>query len=349
MTAKNPTADIRSIALAASTTLAMLAPCIVLAESPIERLQADAPSAWGKWGDDDQVGALNYLGAEQVRNGAGAVSGGDVFSLQIPMTHNFGPVFPGRIPMMHYMAQDEASYSSGKNDPLAGGLKFSDDVAFTYLQGTTHVDALGHAWYGDQVYGGVSADSTVHGHSHADVAAIGRRGIVGRAVLLDVGRHMGGDDGRLDPNECITLDDMRATAETQGTSIAEHDIVLVRTGSMERYFDEETNSEWEALTEPGLCYSTELVQWFADMEIPMVGADNLGVEKVVQEIDGDTVIIPLHGALIRDLGVVMSEIYWLQDLAADSAEDGQYEFMLVAAPLQVEQASGSPVNPIAIK
>lgn len=339
----------RSIALTGAAALILGAAPAVFAESAIERIQADAPSAWGKWGDDDQVGALNYLGQTEVKNAAATVSGGDVFSLQIPMTHNFGPVFPGRIPMMHYMSQDEASYSSGKVDELAGGLKFSDDVAFTYLQGTTHVDALGHAWYGDHVYGGVSADSTVHGHAHADVAAIGRRGIVGRAVLLDVGRHMGGDDARLAPNDCITLGDMNATADAQGTTINPRDIVLVRTGSIERYFDEETHDEWAALTEPGLCYSRDMVQWFADMEIPMVGADNLGVEKVVQEIDGETVVIPLHGALIRDLGVVMSEIYWLKDLAADSAEDGQYEFMLVAAPLQVEQASGSPVNPIAIK
>jgi kynurenine formamidase len=60
-------------------------------------------------------------------------------------------------------------------------------------------------------------------------------------------------------------------------------------------------------------------------------------------------IIPLHGALMRDMGVVLSEIWWLDDLAADSAEDGQYTFMLVAAPLKMEEGTGSPVNPVAIK
>ncbi|WP_440996807.1 cyclase family protein [Arhodomonas sp. SL1] len=337
------------LALAATVALSLMAAPAALAETPIERLQANAPNAWGQWGEGDQVGALNYLGTDQVKAAAATVSGGEVFSLQIPMSHNFGPVFPGRIPMMHYMAQDEATFTSGKQDPLPGGVKFSDDVAFTYLQGTTHVDALGHAWYGDQVYGGVSAQTTVDGHSHADVAAIGKRGIVGRAVLLDVGRHKGGEDGRLEPNECISLEDLQATAEAQGTRIENHDIVVIRTGSMERYFDEETNSEWEATKEPGLCHSDALVQWFVDHETPMVAADNLGVEKVVQEIDGETILIPLHGALIRDLGIVMSEIYWLHELAADSAEDGQYGFMLVAAPLQVEGGTGAPVNPIAIK
>ncbi|MCS4504794.1 cyclase family protein [Arhodomonas aquaeolei] len=339
----------RPLALAAAAVLGLAATTPAFAETPMERLQADAPKSWGQWGDDDQVGALNYLGAEQVKNGAAAVSGGEIFSLQIPMSHNFGPVFPGRIPMMHYMAQDESTFAAGKKDPLPGGVKFSDDVAFMYLQGTTHVDALGHAWYGERIYGGVSAETTVDGHSHADVAAIGKRGVVGRAVLLDVGRHMGGDDTRLDNDECITLADLKATAEAQGTTIGKRDIVIVRTGSMARYFDEKTNSEWDAMSEPGLCYSHEMVQWFADMETPMIAADNLGVEKVVQEIDGDTVVIPLHGALIRDLGVVLSEIYWLEGLADDSAEDGQYTFMFAAAPLQVEGGTGAPVNPIAIK
>jgi kynurenine formamidase len=61
------------------------------------------------------------------------------------------------------------------------------------------------------------------------------------------------------------------------------------------------------------------------------------------------VVIPLHGALMRDLGVVISEIYWLEELAADSAEDGQYSFLFAAAPLQMEKGTGSPVNPLAIK
>lgn len=317
--------------------------------SAMERMQEKASNVWGDWGPDDEIGALNYLGGEEVLRAVQEVTSGKTFTLQLPMTHNFGPVFPGRIPTQHYMAQDQAAYTAGKKDTLPGGMKFSDDVAFIYLQGTTHVDALGHAWYGEEIYGGESALSTVHGHAHADVAALGERGIVGRGVLLDVGAHQGEDNGRLPPEACVTLDDLQATAEAQGVTIEPRDILLIRTGSIPRYFDEEPDAEWEAMTEPGLCYSEDLVEWFAEMEIPFLGADNLGVEKVVQEIDGETVIIPLHGALMRDLGVVISEIYWLEDLAADSAEDGRYSFMFVAAPLKMEQGTGSPVNPVAIK
>ena len=271
----------------------------------IKSLLERQPNNWGSWGENDEVGALNYLTQEQVKTSINSVVNGKVFTLQIPMIHGSGPVFPGRTATMHFMSQDESSFIAGKMDPLPGGVKFSDDVAFMYLQGTTHVDALGHAWYGDQVYGGKSTEST--------------------------------------------FEDLRGTAESQKTEIRKRDILLIRTGSIQRYYDDQADPAWSAMSEPGLCYSEELVEWIRDMEIPVIAADNLGVEKVVQEIDGEPMLIPLHGALIRDLGVVLSEIYWLEDLAADSAEDGVYSFMFIASPLKMEGGTGSPVNPIAIK
>lgn len=316
----------------------------------IQTVLDSKPKNWGAWGEDDQIGALNYLTAEQVKASTGSVVNGKVFTLQIPMTHGSGPVFPGRAATMHFMAQDESSFVAGKMDPMPGGVKFSDDVAFMYLQGTTHVDALGHAWYNDQVYGGKSAQSTVGGHSHADISALGEKGIVGRGVLLDVGRHSGTDtNNQLSPGTCITLEDLTETAKSQKTEIRKRDILVIRTGSIQRYYDDKADPAWSAMSEPGLCYSEELVAWIKDMEIPVIAADNLGVEKVAQEIDGAQIVIPLHAALIRDLGVVLSEIYWLEDLAADSAEDGVYSFMFIASPLKMEGGTGSPVNPIAIK
>ena len=72
--------------------------------------------------------------------------------------------------------------------------------------------------------------------------------------------------------------------------------------------------------------------WIDNMEIPVIAADNLAVEKSFQNIDGQDYVIPLHGALIRDLGVVLTELYWLDDLAEASASDGQYTFFFSATP-----------------
>lgn len=338
------------LAVCTGALIAGLSTIAIAQQPPMENLQSSAPNNWGKWGEDDQVGALNYLGQTEVRNGIDTIQSGKTFTLQIPITSGDGPVFPGRIPTQHFMATDAGIYMAGKAEPAPGGMKYSDDVAFMYLQGTSHVDSLAHAWYGDQIYGGKSESTTVDGHTHASVAEIGKKGIAGRAVLLDVGRHMGSDDlHRLATNTCINLDDLKATAETQSTTINKRDILVIRTGSIARFWEEEPDEEWNAMNEPGLCHSNELLNWLDEMEIPMIATDNIAVEKVVQEIDGETYIIPLHGALMRDMGVVLSEIWWLDDLAADSAEDGQYSFMLVAAPLKMEQGTGAPVNPMAIK
>lgn len=85
------------------------------------------------------------------------------------------------------------------------------------------------------------------------------------------------------------------------------------------------------------------------MEIPLVGADNLAVEKVVSVVDDTPYILPLHGAFLRDLGVPFNQILDLSALAAQCAEDGIYEFLYVASPLHVERATGGPVNPVVLK
>ncbi|WP_299073148.1 cyclase family protein [uncultured Paraglaciecola sp.] len=315
----------------------------------IADLLADSPKNWGKWGKDDQIGALNYLDENQVKRGVKAVRSGDRFTLQLPMVHGIGPVFPGRIPVMHFMSQDEGIYSANKSEPASGGMKYSDDAVFMYLQGTTHMDALGHAWYSDQVYNGKSSDTTVHGHDFVDIAQLGNVGVAGRGVLVDVGRLRGDANHRLAPNDCVTLKDIEAAAKKQKLEIKKRDILLIRTGSMGRFYDESDNKNWNALSEPGLCHSDALVNWIDDMEIPVIAADNLAVEKAAQDIDGSSVVIPLHGALIRNLGVVLTELYWLDDLADDSAEDGQYSFFFTVAPLKMKGGTGSPINPMVIK
>lgn len=83
------------------------------------------------------------------------------------------------------------------------------------------------------------------------------------------------------------------------------------------------------------------------MEIPSLGSDTVASEQTVHS-ESET-LVPLHAALLRNLGVVFNEIDWLADLADDCAQDGQYTFLFVGAPLKVVGGAGSPVNPIVIK
>ncbi|MEF8790122.1 MAG: cyclase family protein [Haloarculaceae archaeon] len=419
----------RGCGAAVAFALAGTAPSSVAAQesdgkSPIEELLSDAPKDWGRWGEEDELGRLNLLGSEQAFEGMKAATkrgrnGVQRFTLQLsmtgevinpdpdqpevifppgdgsgpqwPSTDTGDPAFPPRTPAR----RDNTTPPEGSQ--VAGGVAFVDDkfAADFFLQGTTHLDALGHAWYGEQIYNGFDVSTTneerefettlvgtatdpdgsdagdapdgtdaipdngdretlgpvaeTNGLGRADISGTAGRGLAGRGVLLDVGRHLdaGDENGRLPLGYGITHEDLMATADAQGTTIQDRDLLLVRTGSIERTRDPE--AEWAPLNEPGLLYSEELVDWIAGMDIPYVGADNLGVEKVIQTIDGQTYVIPLHGALLRNLGVYLNEILDLSELAAACAADGIYEFLFTAAPLNVERGSGAPVNPVVLK
>lgn len=357
-------------------------------------LEIVAEENWGRWGEDDGLGAINLLGGEEMFEGLNAATRRgrkrvDRFTLQTPITGDAidalvleetefsttdtgDPAFPGRLPARRDNVADAVE------DPLAteSGVIFADDwfANSLYLQGTTHFDALGHGWYDGTLYNGFDAETThtkreydievdgiteTFGLGEADIANAAGSGVAGRGVLLDVGRHKVDEEPyRLDLGEPVTLDDLKETADAQGVRLQERDIVLVRTGAVERARD--PDAEWDALDEPGLAYSDDLVRWVRDMEIPVVGADNLAVEKlthVVDESDLDesradlhgVYVLPLHGAFLRDLGVTINEILDLSELASQCAEDGIYEFLYAAAPLHAEMGTGAPVNPVVLK
>ena len=102
--------------------------------------------------------------------------------------------------------------------------------------------------------------------------------------------------------------------------------------------------------EPGIQYSLDFLQWFKDTAISVIAADTIGMEQTIStapEEKGST--LPFHKYLMRNIGVYIHEIYWLEDLAEDCAQDGVYEFFYVASPLKIKLGTGSPINPVAIK
>lgn len=243
------------------------------------------------------------------------------------------------------MVYDESHWLAGKGPNFPGGLKYADDCIVAFLQGSTQYDALGHVWYDDQIYNGYDAKTTIGGLSKASVYPIAVRGAVGRGVLLDIARFRGKD--ALDRGETFTHEDMMACANKQGISIEKHDILLIRTGWLGKFYKVSRDEFYKDFNEPGLTYSKELVRWFQDMEIPNLVTDTIANEVTIDPVSG--VALPLHSALMRNLGVAFTEIVWLDDLAADCSADDQYEFLYAAAPLKVVNGSGAPVNPIAIK
>jgi kynurenine formamidase len=316
-----------------------------MAEIPnVRDLLADAPTNWGRWGADDEVGAINLLTPELVLAAVGTVKSGKVFTLGSEFGTGADPVWPGRAQTQRYNTQDRSSYIAGKKVTNPGGTEYADDFVAMFLQGATHYDGLGHVWYDDQIYNGYPAHTTTVGLAKASVLPIARKGIVARGVLLDIARHAGKD--WLDKATAIELSDVLACLEAQKVEMTPGSVLLVRTGEIGSFAQRDPQEFYADFIEPGLNFSPELVQWFADNEIVSLATDTIGNERTIHPSGAAFV---LHAALMRNLGIAFAEILSLDELAADCADDGQYDFLYVAAPLKVAQATGAPVNPMAIK
>ncbi|HET6875046.1 MAG TPA: cyclase family protein [Acidimicrobiales bacterium] len=318
-------------------------------DSPVPaagELLRDAPKNWGKWGPDDEVGSLNYLTPEVVAAAAKSVKTGKVFTLQVKMANPEGdPVWPGRVGAQRYNVIDKGHWLAGKAPLFPGGLEYADDFMACFLQGSTQYDALGHVWYDDQLWNGYDAQSTIGGMGRAGVLPIAEKGVVGRGVLLDMARFRGKEV--LDVGETFNHEDLLACAKAQTVSIDKRSVLVIRTGWIGKFYKVSREEFYGNFVEPGLTYSLELVKWFQEMEIPNLVTDTIANEVTVDPVSG--VVLPLHAALMRNLGVTLTEIAWLDDLAEDCANDGQYDFMYAAAPLKIVNGTGAPVNPIVVK
>jgi kynurenine formamidase len=220
-------------------------------------------------------------------------------------------------------------------------MRFNDDIIIMPLQAATQWDALSHVYYEDYLYNGFPANSvTSTGAFYCGIDKVDSKGITSRGVLLDIVR-LRGVDTFCEMGNPITPDELDAAAEAQGVTVRRGDIVLVRTGWWARFLETGDGGE------PGAGLDWTCASWLHDHEVAAVAADNLMVENPVSGIEG--AFLPMHMLCLRDMGLMLGEYWDLTALAADCAADGVYEFQLIAPPLRVTGAVGSPINPIAIK
>lgn len=292
-------------------------------------------SNWGRWGADDQCGTTNLITPERIASAASLVRRGMVFDLGLPLDKS-GPQPGGqRINPVHLMSQ------TGHGQRLPGGFHFSDDFIFMPLQAGTQWDALAHVFYGDRLWNNTDAGSLTSAGAAKNGIEHQARGIVGRGVLLDIARQRGVE--ALGPTEAITPSDLDAAIASQGIEVGPGDIVLVRTGWLSTFKRDQDRIAFMSV-EPGL--NLGCARWLRQRDVAVVAADNWGVEMFGGEAAGRT--LELHMVLIRDMGMTLGELFDLDELAANCARTGTWEFLFVGPPLKFTGAVGSPVNPLAI-
>ena len=142
---------------------------------------------WGRWGSEDERGAINLLTPERVRSAATAVERGEVIALAQPFSAS-SPASSGRSGLLHHMVRDGGDYAAGAR--VLGRSRFAEDfVGFSTHLGT-HIDSLSHLWYDEELYNGHPQNSVRSGGARrCGVEKLGP--VVGRGLLLDVAAHLG--------------------------------------------------------------------------------------------------------------------------------------------------------------
>ena len=298
-----------------------------------------ADNNWGKWGRDDQRGTLNYITAEGIKGAAALPKRGVVFSLALPI----GSGQPGPERAAQLFAMKTGQHVSREPGSLS-------EVIMLPTQATTHWNGLAHVFGDGTIYNGYGAEASTtsagaqkNGIEHA----AGR--VVSRGVLLDVARYK--DMKHLAAGYTVTREDLEATARRQKISPRAGDIILVRTGWIST-FDRRDPEKFRA-AQPGLGWGA--ARWLKEIRAAAVAVDNMNAEvapadrEAAQAIGHPDFAQPVTYELVRNQGMLVGQLFSLEALAADCAQDGVYEFFFAASPLRFNGGVSCPINPIAVK
>jgi kynurenine formamidase len=312
-------------------------------------------SSWGVWGPDDELGVLNNLSADAARRAAGLVQTGQSFGLQAPMDR-FRPGIAHRTGLTHHMLHVgwRENGPDEPDSPLGAGTRIEDRddwVDRFHLQGSSQWDAYGH--FRHPQYGDYNAIATDDVHPGLDgklgVHSWCERGLVGRAVLLDLKRFFEGIDDDYDPagDKNFTVEELERVADAEGVAFETGDILILRTGWGREYLAAQDGSRIKSgIFCVGLEPTDEIAAFLWNHRFAAVASDNCSVESFPNPGGG---VLALHYILLPLFGMPIGEFWELEALADACAADGRYEFMLTSLPVNVPGANGTPCQALAIR
>ncbi|MGI8550664.1 MAG: cyclase family protein [Dehalococcoidia bacterium] len=282
---------------------------------------------WGRWGADDQKGAINLIAPAKRVAAARLVQSGRSVSLSREFPKRPGPGNPN--PAQHWMRIMGGEKGGGVVDFY--GISYHGYVA-------THIDALCHVWNEDGLWGGRNPmqELTTQGARWGDIMHW-QEGITTRGVLLDVPRYRG------EPS--VTLErpvhgwELEAICEAQGVSLAPGDALLVYSG---REAWQTANPDWSGYAPPSPGLHASCLPFLRDHDVSVLGWDLMDAAPNEYSVPWT-----VHGAIFS-YGVCLLDNALLEPLARACQEERRYEFMFVVAPLPVSGGTGSPANPLAL-
>ncbi len=310
-------------------------------ELPV-RAGAPAGAAWGVFGDDDEVGTINLLTPDRVVAATSSIRTGKVFALNLPINIPDPPLF-----------------TRGKHThtvKIFPGAEFvlDDFLDNFYPQASSQWDALAHVKHPVHgAYNGIpDIEITGRGGTRLGIDNLARRGIAGRGVLADVARYYDrvGKSINFTKAESIPLDDVKAALEEEGVELQAGDILLIRIGWTKFYLSASAHIKEELSKEtvvPGIEGSERTARWLWDNHLAAVASDSPALEALPKTAGNEMEFLHFH--MLAFFGMPIGEMWNLEGLAEDCASDGNYDFFLTSAPLNIPGGVGSPPNALAIK
>jgi len=333
-------------------------------------------STWGDFGPDDELGRINLLTPEKVRQGASEIREGLSFCLSIPLDYPGGRKLnprrgPPELSPTSRMGKPNMNFPLRKENGHSIDVVSDDQVLLT-LQYSTQWDSLAHvgAWFdadGDGkpemvYYNGWRANEHIVGpvihhddHEEACGAHMGAlklsisnfaaKPIQGRGVMLDFHAHFGA------VRRALSFEDVQRVIDADQVAVEPGDLLVMRTGFTDHIMAMNREPDLARLdaVSMGLDGRDErLLQWISDSGVAAICADNYAVEFYPpRDVPGATAHLPLHQHCLFKLGVPLGELWWLKDLGDWLRAHRRTRFMLTAPPLRLPGAVGSPVTPVA--
>ncbi|HZT66840.1 MAG TPA: cyclase family protein [Acidimicrobiales bacterium] len=304
---------------------------------------AGGRSGWGVFGPEDSVGMLNLQTPERVAAAARLVRRGALFPLDAPLGM-FSPALAATRGVPRHTVLHRA-----------GTIGFDDLYDNFYPQASSQWDSLGHVGYAPDVFYNGATESDVAEGRRNTIEHWSRKGIAGRAVLLDLVRSRSSAGRPYDPGSSTAFDvaDLEAARLEAGVEFENGDVLLVHTGFAEWYGNQDDDTRVRLpyrLQAPGLARTEEMCAYLWDHRVCAVATDTFAVEVWPPSSDpADGALGFIHRILIGQFGMALGELWWLADLARDCAEDGVHQMFLVSVPLHAPGGIGSPPNAVAIK
>jgi kynurenine formamidase len=291
----------------------------------------DRLSNWGRWGKEDQRGALNFITGQKRITASRLVQIGRAISLALPLPTT--PSLDNPNPVTHL------AYQMG-TEPKAAYHQAMDYFAISpHGMATTHLDALCHVFWRNQMYNGFDASEVRADGAHRCGVDVMRDGVMTRGLLLDIPAVRG--VRWLEPREAIFPNDLDAAEKLHRVQVGEGDMLFVRTG---RTLKRKTEGPWDIMRQGMAGLDASCLPWLFERKVALLGSD--GISDVAPSGYRETPF-PIHAVSIVAMGVHLIDNADLEALTQTCASQGRYEFLFVLAPLVLERGTASPVNPLA--